>query len=52
LKLVEYIEACVAEQYCVAKPRIGNIKENRNMILKAWKNCSNKRKQKVCKKDL
>jgi hypothetical protein len=37
----------------VAKPRIGNVKKKRNMILEAWKeNCSNRRKQKVCKGDL
>jgi hypothetical protein len=43
----------IAEQCGVAKPRIGNIKKKRNMILKAWKeNCSTKRKQNVCKRYL
>jgi hypothetical protein len=42
----------IAEQCGVAKPTIGNINRSRNMTLKAWKeNCSNKRKQKVCKTD-
>jgi hypothetical protein len=40
------IEGDVAVQLAVMKSGIGNIRQNRSMILKTWKeNCSSKRKQ-------
>jgi hypothetical protein len=45
-EIFELIEAVVAVQLGVMKSGIGNIRHNRSMILKAWKeSCSSRRKQ-------
>jgi hypothetical protein len=45
-EVFEFIETDIAVQLGVMKSGIGNIRWNRSMILKAWKEyCSSKRKQ-------
>jgi hypothetical protein len=43
-EVFELIETDIAVLLGVMKSGVGNLKWNRNMILKAWKNCNNKRK--------
>jgi ribosomal protein L35 len=43
-------ERAIAQRFSVTKSVVGNIKTNRNMIMKAWQeNCSSKRKRKLRK---
>jgi IS30 family transposase len=45
-------QRAIAVQFGVAKSTVGNIKKNRDSIMKAWEeNCSNERKRKLGRTD-